>query len=272
MAAARRLATEEQRRRSEAMAVHDEGHGIDVFGADPSWIDVGFAVTNGLYDRWFRVESRGHERVPDRGPVIVAANHSGTLPFDALMLWADLARHTDPPRLPRSVTDHFVGNLPFVSTLFARCGALGGSRHNLEYALEQGELVVVFPEGTPGIGKPFRDRYQLQTWRVGHVEMALRHRAPVVPAAVVGAEEQMPQLARLPIRAFGSPYVPLTLVPFPLPVRYHIRYGEPLYLHERFAPEQASEPEVLQQAANLVSGRVARLIEEGLAEREGVFR
>ena len=92
---------------------------------------------------------------------------------------------------------------------------VGGQAHLL---LERGELVTVFPEGTPGIGKHFRDRYKLQTWRVGHVELALAHRAPVIPVAIVGAEEQMPQVARIPVRArvFGAPYLPVMLTLFPL--------------------------------------------------------
>ncbi|MEM9695195.1 MAG: lysophospholipid acyltransferase family protein, partial [Myxococcota bacterium] len=174
--------------------VRDDGYGVDAFGLDRSWLPLGLALTRGLYRHWFRVESRGHENLPRSGAGIVAANHSGTLPFDASMLWADILRKSNPPRLGRAVADQFVANLPFVSTLFARTGAIGSSRGNLERVLERGDLVIVFPEGTPGIGKRFSERYKLQRWRVGHVELALRHRVPVIPTAIVGAEEQMPQV------------------------------------------------------------------------------
>lgn len=251
----------------------DAGHGFDAFGLNRQWVDFGVGLMRGMYDYWFRVKSYGHAHIPASGPVIVAANHSGTLPFDAMMLWADIVQKSEPLRVPRIVADHFVPNLPFVSTLFSRTGAVGGSRGNMQRLLKRGELVGVFPEGTPGIGKSFWERYQLQPWRVGHVELALKCRAPVVPVGIVGAEEQMPQLGKLPVgsKLFGAPYLPITLTPLPLPVRYHIRYGEPLRLHERFDPAYAAEPEVLAEGAELVAAEVRRLLDEGLRERRGVF-
>lgn len=262
------------RERTERIALTDEGHGYDAFGANRDWVAFGVAITRGLYDLWFRVDSAGHEHLPVEGPALLAANHSGTLPFDATMLWADVVRRSDPPRVARFVADHFVPNLPFVSTLYTRTGAVGGSRGNLIHLLERGELVAVFPEGTPGIGKHYRDRYRLQSWRPGHAELALRMRVPVVPVGIVGAEEQMPQIGRIPLGAkiFGAPYVPVTLTPFPLPVHYHIRYGPPIHLHERFDPARASVPEVARAAASIVADAVRELVDRGLAERRGVFR
>ena len=253
-------------------SIQDEGHGYDAFGLSAKGVARGIALTRGLYQWWFRVRSFGHEHIPRSGAAILAANHSGALPFDGLMLWADVVRRTS--RLPRTVADHFVANLPFFSELFSRAGAVGGSRRNLEFLLERGELVAVFPEGTPGIGKLFRERYHLQPWRVGHAELAMRHRVPVVPVAIVGAEEQMPQIARVALGGslFGAPYLPVTLTPIPLPVRYRIYYGEPLLLHELFDARNPSEPDVLERASACVSSEVKRLIDRGLRERKGWFR
>lgn len=263
-----------QRERSERMLIRDLGHGVDEFGVSREWVALGLGMMRGLYDGWFRVESRGHEHIPAKGGAIIAANHSGTLPFDAMMLWTDIARRSDPPRLARIVADHFVPNLPFINKLYARTGAVGGSRANITQLLERGELVGVFPEGTPGIGKHFRDRYRLATWRVGHVELALKHRVPVVPVGIVGAEEQMPQIARIPLgsKLFGAPYVPVALTPFPLPVRYHLRYGPPIVLHERLDSERCSDPDVLGRGAAMVASAVQDLLDRGLRERRGVFR
>ena len=248
------------------------GDGYDCYGASAEGSALALALTRGLYERWFRVDSAGAHHVPSTGPVIVAANHSGTLPFDAAMLHADLLRRTDPPRLPRSVVDRFVPRLPWFSALVARAGAINGTRRNVEHVLATGQLLVVFPEGTVGIGKPFAERYRLQTWRPGHAELALRHRAPVVPTAIVGAEEQMPILARLErFHAFGAPYLPIPLVPFPLPVRYRVRYGPPLALHRMF-PGDPRDPALIRAAAAEVEGAVQALIDETLAAREGVFR
>ena len=173
---------------------HDAGHGYDPFGLHPDVIGMSAAITRPLYERYFRVKSQGHEHIPTTGPAILAANHSGNLPVDGMMIWTDVIRKTNPPRVPRPIADHFVPALPWLGTLFSRGGMVGGSRGNCRALLEDGNLLMIFPEGVPGIIKPWSKRYQLQYFRVGHAEMAIRHQAPVVPVAVIGAEEQMPQL------------------------------------------------------------------------------
>ncbi|MEQ1567698.1 MAG: lysophospholipid acyltransferase family protein [Myxococcota bacterium] len=250
----------------------DAGHGFDQFGMHPDFVAMGESVGALLYDRYFRVLSYGAEHVPRSGPAVLAANHSGTLPLDGAMLWVDVLRHTDPPRAARPVADYFVSTLPVVSTLFARCGVVGGSRGNARALLESGELLMIFPEGVPGIGKPFKDRYQLQEWRQGHCELAIRHSAPVVPVGIVGPEEQMPQLARIKVPGGGAlPYIPIPATPLPLPVRYHIHYGEPLRFDQEYSPDQADDPEVVQKAADRVRAAVEGLLARGLALRKGVF-
>lgn len=248
----------------------DAGHGYDVFGYEPLHAALSLSLMERLYRHWFRVRSHGTEHVPRQGPAVLVGNHSGTLPFDAMMVWTDVILRCR--RLPRPVADHFVPGLPYVSTLYARAGVVGGSAGNLRALLEAGELPLIFPEGVPGILKPFRERYQLRDFRVGHAELAIRHQAPVVPVGIVGAEEQMPQVARLPLRAFGIPYVPVPLTPLPLPVRYHLHYGEPLHLHEGLRPEDADDPEVVRRAAERVRHAVQALVNKGLRLRKGVFR
>ena len=261
------------RNRADRLHFADAGHGYDRFGMHPDFVAMGDALADPLHNRYFRVKSYGAHHIPETGAAILAANHSGTLPMDGVMVWADVLRSTDPPRSARAVADYFVSSLPIVSTLFARCGVVGGSRGNARALLEAGELLLIFPEGTPGIGKPFQDRYQLQEWRVGHCELAIRYSAPVVPVAVVGAEEQMPQIARIPMpKGVPFPYLPVPATPFPLPVRYHIHYGELLPFHEEYTPDQADDPEVVRKAAERVKERVQALLRRGLEMREGVFR
>ena len=124
----------------------------------------------------------------------MAANHSGNIPIDAMMLWNDVLRQTEPPRVARGIADHFVPALPFIGTLFSRAGMVGGSAGNVRSLLDKGELLMIFPEGVPGIIKPWEDRYQLQTFRVGHAQMAIQHSCPIIPIGIVGAEEQLPSL------------------------------------------------------------------------------
>jgi 1-acyl-sn-glycerol-3-phosphate acyltransferase len=250
---------------------HDAGHGFDVFGLHPPSLALAVRLARLAYERYFRVDSSGAERIPAHGPVILVANHAGVLPVDAAILCLDVLQRTEPPRIPRAVADHFVPRLPLVSTLFARLGVVSGTRTNVRILLERGELIAIFPEGTTGPGKLFRDRYRLQSWRVGFAELAIRHGAAVVPVAIVGAEESWPVLAKLTgLRAFGAPYLPIPASPVPLPVHYHLRYGAPLYLGGD--PAAADDPGAVRAAADGVRTALEQLLAEALAARRGVFR
>ena len=258
------------RDRANRLHFPDAGHGFDSFGLNPDFCALGETMAAPFYDRYFRVESHGHENIPASGPAVIASNHSGTLPFDGMMLWADCIRHSNPPRVPRTIADYFVPSLPMISTLFARCGVVGGSRGNARALLEKGEMLLIFPEGTPGILKAWKNRYKLQEWRQGHCEMAIRHSAPVIPVAVVGAEEQMPQIARIPIKSF-LPYIPITASLFPLPVKYHLYWGAPIPLDKEFTPADADDPAIVKAAALRVKAAVQELIDRGLKERKRIF-
>jgi 1-acyl-sn-glycerol-3-phosphate acyltransferase len=257
---------------AEGIPIRDAGHGYDSFGMHPAFVATGLAAFKGFHSHYFRVKSYGTENIPATGRGILTGNHSGTIPIDGMMLWLDVLINAQ--RIPRPIADHFVPALPYIGVLFSRCGMVGGSRGNVRALLNAEELLMIFPEGVPGIGKPYKDRYQLQDWRVGHAELAIRHQAPVIPVAFIGAEEQMPQIARLDGlgKRLGLPYLPIPATPFPLPVRYHIHYGKPIDLAEDYSPEQADDPAVVREAALRVKAAVQELIRQGLQKRKGVFR
>jgi 1-acyl-sn-glycerol-3-phosphate acyltransferase len=249
---------------------HDEGHGFDLFGLQPAAVELTARLARPLYDHYFRVRSLGTEHIPATGRAILVANHSGVLPVDGAMLWLDVLRHTG--RVTRMVADRFIPRLPFVSTMFARTGVVSGTRANVRRMLERDVLLAIFPEGVSGVAKPRSERYRLQQWRVGHVELALRHRTPIIPVAIVGAEESWPVLLRLRgIRLFGAPYLPIPLVPLPLPVRYHLRYGPPIELHRDLAPELADDPSIITAAAARTRAAVEELLAETRAARKGLL-
>lgn len=251
----------------------DAGHGYDRLGLHPDWVRGAVAGSRFLYERYFRVTSHGIENVPADGAVILAANHSGMLPLDGAMLYLDVVRNLDPPRVPRIVTDLFVPRLPFIFLFFNRVGAIAGNRETMHRLLDEGEMVVVFPEGVPGIAKPRSRRYRLEPFRVGHAELSLRHCAPVIPVAIIGAEEQWTELARIErFHLFGAPYLPVPATPVPLPVHYHIWYGPPIDLAGRFGSEHADDPGIAEEAASMVQAAVQSLLDRGLEERKGVFR
>jgi 1-acyl-sn-glycerol-3-phosphate acyltransferase len=262
------LARRAERERIERLRAALPDAGYDVFGMHPDWVGAANAIVDPLYRYYFRVRAYGTEHIPARGAAILVANHSGTLPFDALMLCTDVPRHTEPPRVVRPVADRFVPRLPFAGVSLSRFGAVGGALQNVRYLLEHEQLCLIFPEGLSAIGKLYKDRYRLHPFRVGFAELAIRYRVPVVPVAIVGAEEQWPVLAQLTgLHPFGLPYVPVVGTPLPLPVRYHIHYGEPLELH-------TAEPlsrEAIERAAARVQSAVQALIDHGLTERKGAF-
>jgi 1-acyl-sn-glycerol-3-phosphate acyltransferase len=251
---------------------HDEGYGYDIFGLHPPTLQRTLDICAPLYDSYFRVSSSGIERVPTDGPVILVANHAGVLPVDAAMLCFDVLRRLQPPRIPRAMADRFVPKLPLVSTLFARCGVVSGTRANAGRLLERGELLAIWPEGVTGPAKRFRDRYRIQGWRVGFAELAIRHRAPIVPVAIIGPEESWPLATKLAVHWFGSPYLPLPAWPLPLPTHYHILYGAPIYLHLEHTAADAHDPDFVAAAAARVHDVLARQIEDARMVRRGLFR
>ena len=105
----------------------------------------------------------------------------------------DAVLHTDPPRLFRAVVDRWAGSLPWVNIFYARVGQVVGTRENFADLLNDGQLLLVFPEGMEGVRKPITQRYRLQQFRVGFVEQALRASAPIIPAAVIGSDDQAPR-------------------------------------------------------------------------------
>jgi 1-acyl-sn-glycerol-3-phosphate acyltransferase len=265
--------------RLEGMEVEDTGFGYDRFGFERESFWAAYAFTRLLYTRWFRVASRGHEHLPERGRAILAGNHSGLLPFDGAMLSVDLIENLDPPRALRAIVDHFAFAVPYVGLFMQRTGQVPGTARNFADLLGQEEMVLVFPEGTRGIVKPFSERYRLKRFNVGFVELALDHKAPVIPFAVVGAEEQAPILfgSRRLGKPLGMPIFPITptfpllgplgLVPYPS--RYFINYGEPVLLHEQHPPSAARDPDALEEIAAGIQRQVEGLLRDGLAWREG---
>jgi 1-acyl-sn-glycerol-3-phosphate acyltransferase len=267
-----RLLSEDERKRVAAIASLVEGGApYDRYGFSPEVARRALPAFLSLYRLWFRVRSSGHENLPTEGPAILVGNHAGLLPFDGAMGVVDVLLHTDPPRLARAIVDRWAGALPWVNVFFARAGQVIGTRENVASLLEEGQLVLIFPEGMEGIRKRVTQRYRLQSFHVGFVEAALRAGAPIVPVAFLGTEDQAPILYDLkPLaRWLGLPVVPITptfpwlgpLGLLPYPVRYRIVYGEPLRFHERFGPEGAGDVRLVRYLANQVRRSVQLLVD-----------
>ncbi len=259
------------RERLEKLTPPRNEYGVDPYGLDVEYLQAATAPLLWLYRKYFRVEAFGLDNVPGEGRVLLVANHSGQLPFDAAMIEVACLIDKDPPRAVRALLDRWVPTLPFVSTFFSRCGQVVGTPENCRRLLAADEALLVFPEGTRGLNKPFSERYQLQDFGLGFLRLALESDAPIVPVGVVGAEEQAPKLFDLkPLaRMLAFPAFPITptVLPFPLPVRYRLWFGAPL----RFQGRPDDEDAALEAMVARVKAAVAAEIARGLEARPNVF-
>jgi 1-acyl-sn-glycerol-3-phosphate acyltransferase len=227
-----------------------------------------FMVTAFLHRRYFRVESHGLESLPD-GPVMLVASHgSHVLSWDGAMILASCLLHADPPRLAHGMAEHRLMELPVLGAAARRIGAVDGRRDTCQDLLDAGGVVLTFPEGTKALARRFRDRYRLVNFGHGFMHVALATDAPIVPVAVIGAEEEAPLLAnpRWLARAVGTPVAPLTpTVVFPLPVKYRIHFGPPLHFRG------PATKEIVSRHVATVRDTLQELVRTGLAMRRHVF-
>jgi 1-acyl-sn-glycerol-3-phosphate acyltransferase len=257
-------------------------YSTDEFGFDADLTDhVLLPMLRPLFEKWFRVESQGMDNVPSSGGALVVANHSGTLPIDALMTVVSLHDHQPAERRLRLLGADLVFDMPFVGALSRKMGTTLACNEDAERLLSAGELVGVFPEGFKGIGKPFRERYTLQRFgRGGFVTAALRTGAPIIPCAIVGAEEIYPMIgnARTAARLLGLPYFPITptfpllgpLGLLPLPSKWLIAFGEPIETAS-YGPAAAEDPMLVFNLTDQVRETIQHSLYQLLLQRRSVF-
>ncbi|WP_132284519.1 lysophospholipid acyltransferase family protein [Kribbella sp. VKM Ac-2568] len=253
---------------------------VDEFGYDPELTDqVLLSVLRPLAEKWFRVEVRGVENIPDTGGALIVANHSGTMPLDGLITQLIIADHTNRPL--RTLAADLVFQTPFVGELARKGGATLASNDDAERLLSRGNLVGVWPEGFKGIGKPFSERYKLQRFgRGGFVSAAMRTGVPIVPCSIVGAEEIYPLVGNMAslARLLGVPYIPIT--PFfpllgplgliPLPSKWLIEFGEPIRTDD-FAEGAADDPMLVFNVTDQVRETIQQTLYALLMQRRSVF-
>lgn len=255
---------------------------VDEFGYDEELTDqVLMSLLRPLYEKYFRVEVKGIENIPDKGGALIVANHSGTLPLDGLMM--QVAVHDQHPagRHLRLLAADLVFVLPVINELARKAGHTLACAEDAERLLRSGEIVGVMPEGFKGIGKPFSERYKLQRFgRGGFVSTALRAGVPIVPCSIVGAEEIYPMIgnAKTLARVLGFPYVPITptfpwlgpLGAVPLPTKWTIQFGEPIPT-DGYAPEAAEDPMLMFNLTDQVREQIQHTLYKLLVQRRSVF-
>ncbi len=234
-----------------------------------------------VYRNWFRVEWEGLEKIPTDGGALLVANHAAAIPSDAPVIMHGIETELERPCY--GLADNFFRTVPVIGTLWNRLGGLPAHPDNAYRLLhDQGQLVLVFPEGAKGPAKTYDERYQLRRFgRGGFVEIAMRAGVPVVPIAVVGAEESMPTLVRIPsiARAFGLPYMPLTanmLLAGPLgvaayfPAKFKLKVLDPVHFDVPPGQERYSRSRIMDES-EAIRDRIQGALYEMLRARRSVW-
>lgn len=254
---------------------------IDEFGFDRDLTEnVLLPTLRPLFQKWFRGEVAGIENVPATGPAMVVANHAGTIAIDAVMTAVALHDHHPARRHLRMLGADLVFRTPLLGDLSRKAGHTLACNADTERLLAAGELVGVWPEGYKGVGKPFSERYQLQRFgRGGFVSVALRAGVPIVPCAIVGAEEAYPLIGRCEALAkvFDLPYFPVTptfpwlgpLGLLPLPSKWLIEFGEPV--ETAGLQDRADDPVLVFELSDLVRDTIQDMVYRLLEQRGPAF-
>lgn len=267
------LGEEAREQLREAARVNSAGY--DPYGLNVEVAERVMRSVRWVYERYFRASAHDIDRVPS-GRVMLVPNHCCQLPLDGLMVALAMVLEAHPPRIVRGMVERWFPSLPFISTLFTRCGQTVGDPRNCVRLLEQDQAILVFPEGVRGSGKTYWHRYQLQGFGTGFVRIALQTKTPIVPVGIVGPEEIYPSLydAAWLARLLKIPYVPVTLTwpwlgplgAIPFPVKVDVYFGEPL----RFDLDPDAPEHEVQALVEIVKEKIQAMLDEGVARRPGL--
>jgi 1-acyl-sn-glycerol-3-phosphate acyltransferase len=235
---------------------------VDEWGRSERTRAMARSLYEPIYSKWFRAEWEGLEKIPTEGGALLVANHAGAIPSDAPVIMHGIEKELQRPVY--GMADYFFRTVPVVGTLWARAGGVSARPANAYRLLkEQQQLSLVFPEGTKGPSKSFTDRYQLRRFgRGGFVEIAMRAGVPIIPISVIGSEEAMPVVFRLPTlaKALGIPYFPITAnllamgplgIALPFPAKFKLRVLDPIHFDVPADQDRYSKSRVMDEAEHI---------------------
>ena len=256
---------------------------LDDWGRSETVVSLMEPILNFYYRYWFRVEVEGIENIPSEDGALIVSNHSGALPPDAPMIMQAIRNEHPVPRPLYMLGEHWFKGYPGVSMIVNKMGLVPAHRENAQRLLhDEGRLAIVFPEGQKGTRKLYWQRYKLRRFgRGGFVRTAIRARVPIVPVALIGAEEAMPIFAHLKLlqKLSGLIYFPLT-PSFPhfglaapllyMPSKFKIRFMEPIDMSD-YPVETIDDPAEIQVISERIRARIQHQLDEMLEARQSVW-
>lgn len=272
---------DELRRRAPTLGMTERSGYVDDFGLDEQTLRHARPVLEYLRRHYWRVDVAGIDELPTDGPVLLVANRSGILPYDGLMISHVVAESMSERSRPRFLVADWLITLPFMQAFLAQVGGVRACRENADRLLRTGRSVVAFPEGMKGAGKVFRQRYRLKRFgRGGVVRAAIEVGVPMVPVAVIGAEEAHPVLFKMETlaRSVGVSFIPVTptfpllgpLGLLPLPSKWSIRFGTPIET-EHLGAKTAQDELLVSRMTEDLRSEIQTMVDEDLHSRPGAW-
>lgn len=254
---------------------------MDEFGKVPDIETKLESLMMFLYEKYWRVETTGLKNIPKEGRILIVSNHSGVLPFDGAMIATAIYKFHPAHRYARFLIEDWFGQLPFATAFMNAVGQVRACQENAERLLRRDELVGVFPEGIKGMAKGFKDRYNLARFgRGGVIRLAIRTGTPVVPCAVVGAEEIYIVLgyANWLGKMFGMPLFPITatfpwlglLGTVPLPTKWYIQFGN-IIRYDKYGEDALRDNVVINRLNRQLRSTVQDMVDSSLKKRRSLF-
>lgn len=245
------------------------GSEYDGFGASHESLREILPYVYFLYKCYFRVETHGLENVAAMKRALIIPNHMTPVPVDAVNIFAAFFIEPEPPRLVRSVTHYLLAGLPFLSMITSRAGQVIGHPDNVHSLFREDNLILLFPEGAEAF-RLYKNRYQLNDFNIGFMEMAIRYDYPIIPTAVIGSEESVMILAEAKKlnNKFGffnfpiTPTFPLFGLPglLPMPAKFRIFFGDPMNFSQH--KDALDDPAAIRELVEIVKQRVQDMLDE----------
>lgn len=253
---------------------------------DPELLELLVELFRLIGRDYFRLQLRGVHNVPARGPLMLVGNHNGSvLPIDSVFTLVALHDHL-PGLIVHPLAHEIVFTHPAARRYALGVGALQAGRGASDKALGAGRAVLVYPGSDWDACRSFADRGRVDLHgRTGFLQVALRHRAPIVPVVSAGTHEQLIVLTRGEAiaralrlhRYLRTDVFPIVLslpwglahgfMPYlPLPAQTTLSFGAPIEFRE-IEPAQAGDPEVLARCYEVVRGRMQALLDELMVGR-----